>query len=195
MAITANLDPPNDSVDAISEFVTTGASMAGMTVRATFDTEFVETATWVSTGASSGGAFGTGWSVSVDGDTFSATWTFTIDGGAGLGHLMEVFFDGTPGGVLFDRGTPQPGTAGSFNGSDFFVQSGGAILDALYDRAVGIGAAAPVGDLFRELWLTAEYDEIFGSLGPTSTWTFTQDTDKQLDLPLQTWTLTRISDL
>lgn len=192
MAVThsSDLNPPTDPVDAIDEFEANGATMAGMTVRATFfnnDTfeEFVETVAWVATGATSGGVVGTNWSLSVSSDTFTGSWSFTINFVSGIGQLTELYFDGAPGGVIFDRTFGNAdGTAGSELGRDFVVMSGaaGGDIHVTYSVPVSIGGAEPVGDLFRRMTVAFEVDGL-GPTGPATNWSFRQDTDQQLDLP------------
>jgi hypothetical protein len=64
-------------IPGISEFDTSGADMAGMKVTAYFSDFSSETAIWAATGAASGKAQGTAWSLELNGATsFSTPWEF-----------------------------------------------------------------------------------------------------------------------
>jgi hypothetical protein len=117
-----------------------------------------------------------GWSLSVSGDTFSAAWEFRIDGTAGLGQLESFTLDGTGGLTVFDTTDPAPGSEGSANGRDFTLLSGcdspscdGTIA---YSTAVAIAPNGAVGDIFHVMTVS-----FTGQTGPSSTFTFQQDTD------------------
>jgi hypothetical protein len=99
-----------DMVPGISQFTTDGADMVGMSVTVNFLGGATETVFWTATGAQSGAAVGTGWSVTEDGDTFNTNaWT------ADFGNLQveSLQFDATTGLTLLDRSlAPLPGTPG-----------------------------------------------------------------------------------
>ncbi len=85
------------SIPGLTGFATTGAMMDGLAVTATFE-EGVETVYWADTGATSGGVtgvLGTGWSLSLDGDTFSASWVFDQNPGGRPLSLLSLLLDGT----------------------------------------------------------------------------------------------------
>jgi hypothetical protein len=161
-----------DDIPGLTGFNTTGAMMSGMTVTAIFQT-FVETLNWTATGGDSGGVFGTGWSLEATGDTFNVNaWSFT---NSNAGVLTRLILDGRPGFTLFDRTNPSPGTAGSAQGRDFETNlAADASVVATYSRPVGVGGAAPVGDIFHML------DVDFAGLpagGVQTDFLFSQDAD------------------
>lgn len=167
-------------VPGISQFTTDGADMAGMTVTVNFLGGGSETVLWAATGASSGAAVGTGWSISESGDSFNTNaWT------ADFGNLQVTSFvlDGATGLTLFDKSfDPLPGTPGSADGRDFastLVQD--ALVQATYSNVVGIGATPPVGDIFQILTVSfaqVENDAVSGIFN------FTQDTDNDIRIQI-----------
>ena len=165
-----NTNPQN--IPGLTGFVTTGADMNGMTVTATFKNGFAETLLWGSTGLEAGGVTGTGWSLSLVGDSFLSSWSFVNDDG---GKLTGLTLDGSTGLTVFDKREPDFGTDGSFSGLDFRSSlSGDSLVVATYRNPVGINGAGPVGDLFQILDLN------FSGLqenGTHSSFTFMQDAD------------------
>lgn len=103
----------------VSNFVTTGADMAGMLVTVNFSgANPSQTVPWATTGANSGaagGSIGNGaWSLGVSGDTGATTappssgsayaltgWTLTNS--ADNVSITSVVLDGLPGNTVFDR--------------------------------------------------------------------------------------------
>lgn len=158
-----------DSIPGLTGFSTTGAMMDGMSVSAFFAGGFNETLFWADTGATSGGVTGTGWSLSLTGDTFSASWNFLM--GPNSGQITQLVLNGGTGFTVFDRTEPNPGTAGSAQGRDFVFSD--ATIDALvtYSNPVAIIPDGPVNDL----WNIVTVD--FGTTGPRTNFSFNQDTD------------------
>src|SRR5687768_5085653 len=66
------------NIPGLTGFATTGAMMSGLTVTATFSTGFSETAVWGTTGATSGAAVGTNWSLGLTGDSYTNDWNFVF---------------------------------------------------------------------------------------------------------------------
>ena len=165
---------PVYDIPGLTGFVTTGADMSGLSVRATFSNGLIETRLWTTTGPAAGGVSGSGWSLSLDGDSFSSPWMF--DFGPNLStQLTNLLLEGSAGLTVFDRAEPNPGTSGSAQGSDISFANGscgscGAF--ALYFAVVSIGGAQPVGDIFHSL--TLSFTE---GTGPRGDWSFLQDTD------------------
>lgn len=170
------------TIPGLTGFATTGAMMNNLSVTATFSSGS-ETVLWAQTGADSGGVTGTGWSLTLSGDTFSATWNFTFTPGADLGGLQSLFLDGRTSFTVFDRTEPSPGTPGSAQGFDWAFVSG-PYSDAVvrYDYEVNIGASPAVGDL----WQTVFVDFVVGDLNinnpPMENFGFRQDTDNDARL-------------
>jgi len=167
--------PNNIDIPGLTGFQTTGALMDGLDVTATFLDGSTETVTWAATGGDAGGVTGTGWSLSVDGDTFTAPWNFDFAAGTQL-QLVSLFLDGLNALTVFDRTEPNTGTAGSAQGRDWTCNSAGVCDDAVvtYDYQVSIGGALAVGDL----WQTVLVE--FGDSGPNDDWSFLQDTDNDI---------------
>lgn len=164
-------------------FEATGASLAGMKVTATFSNGLSEELVWAASlsDSSAGGVVGTGWGLSLSGETFISDWKFNITGST-LGYLTSLKLDGAASKAVFDTAEPSTGTEGSQNGSDFaFVDCTSCEVEAIYSNAVYLGSDAPLGDLFRVLTLQfrEEEDPLFGNLyfGPKESWSFRQDTD------------------
>jgi hypothetical protein len=171
-AITYAVGTNSVQIPGLTGFSTTGAMMDGLKVTATFNNGFTETVAWADTGASSGGVSGNGWGLSLAGDSFSTPWLFNI----GIASpLVSLYLDGRNTFTVFDRTLPDQGTVGSARGLDWSCASG-SCNDALvtYDFAVGIGGAAPIGDLFQTIQVQ------FGPALPATDFTFRQDTDNDL---------------
>lgn len=185
----ATIPAETDVIPGVATILTGGADMAGMTVRALFDGAPVEMLTWETTGADSGGVFGTDWSLTFSGaSTFTGDWVFTNDTGA---PLLALTLDGRPGLTLFDIcgvddefcDTDVPcdnalgncGTDDSALGLNFFTSAGEDLdIVATYSRQVALTGDPPVGDLWH--LLSIDFDT---GLADTE-WTFEQDTDNDI---------------
>lgn len=82
-------------------------------------------------------------------DTFA--WSL-----ASTGDLFGLSFRGAPGNTIFDRSTGASGglsTSGSAGGKDFAMETvpAGFSYTAEYTNAVGVGGAAPVGDIYERV--------------------------------------------
>jgi hypothetical protein len=144
-------DPGTTNVTtALTGFQTFGDMMDGMSVTVTFSDNSTENAIWGDTGPGSGGASGTGWSLSQSGDTFGGNWVLINSNNLGI---TNVAIDAGVGDTVFDTTFNGFGTDGSANGITFVLQSGGTGLDivATYSNYVALSGDAPVGDLFRNL--------------------------------------------
>lgn len=140
------------SIPGLTSFQTSGDDMTGLVVTATFET-FSQQLLWATTGVGTGGVSGTGWSLTVTGDTFGDdAWSFTNDTGE---VLLSLMLDGNGNFTVFDRTEPNTGTPGSAQGKDWFSQdlldAGIVEIDVTYSSPVGIGALDPVGDLFQKV--------------------------------------------
>ena len=166
VTITQDLTNPT-SIPGLTGFATTGAMMDGMSITATFTSGLNETLLWADTGATSGSVLGTGWSLSVSGDTFAFN-AWTMD--TGNLTLTNLTLDGSTGLTVFDRTFGGAvGTAGSALGAD--IDTG---ITAHYSSVIAIGAAVPVGDLFH----VVDVSFLSGAGGGVSgRFTFRQDTD------------------
>jgi hypothetical protein len=136
----------------LTGFMTFGSNMVGMSVTAFFDDGTSEAVSWMGTTPVAGGAFGTGWSLTESGDTFSSPWTLTNTRGTALRRLL---LDGAPGMTAFDRSFGGAfGTPDSFLGLDYSVTAGLLPTDmivATYRDLIAVTPAPAVGDIFRML--------------------------------------------
>jgi hypothetical protein len=158
---------------AINSFAT-GATAGGMLVTATFTDLTAEAVAWVSDGLGAGHVTGTGWTISISGDTSLNHWTLANTRGVGMTSLA---FDGKPGFTLFDRTLPSPGTNGSSTGKDFAVFSGGMggdVITAAYSGPIALVGAVPVGDIYR--YMTVSFS-MAGGLASGRTLVYDADTD------------------
>lgn len=167
-AVTYVEDPSTtDVIPALTGFSTTGAMMDGLSVTAIFSNQFSQTLSWADTGASSGGVFGTGWSLTQTGDTFGGLWSFAFSDSLVLNRLI---LNGAPGLTVFDRSFGGAGTTGSASGIDFGFSGSDPTATATYSEVVALSGDAAVGDLWHTL--TVDFTD-----GIRTSFDFIQDTD------------------
>ena len=167
----------NSDVPSLTGFSTTGAMMDGMTVRVEFGTGGFESRTWADTGAFSGGASGTGWSLTQSGDTFvgidasvQGRWEFNIASNVTL-QIRRLTLTGNTGFTVFDVdtydtcdyvGTIEGNcTGGSARGSRLRFADSALAATVTYSDAVGIAGSSPLGDLFHD-WRSTSASTAFG---------------------------------
>lgn len=162
------------NIPGLTGFATTGAMMTGLAVTANFVGGFSQTLLWSTTGATSGGVVGTGWDLSLTGDTFSALWNFNFGANTGGLQLLSLVLDGTNALTVLDTTQPDPGTPGSAQGNDLDMTDGAldAVTTGTYSSVVAIIPNGNVGDLFQVLTISFN-----SGAGPRSNFTFLQDTD------------------
>ncbi|HEX7436892.1 MAG TPA: PEP-CTERM sorting domain-containing protein [Caldimonas sp.] len=171
--VTYATDGTTANIPGLTGFATTGADMTGLNVTATFSNGFSQSLAWGTTGAGAGGVFGTGWALTLSGDSFGGNWLFDFKGIEA--QLTRLVLDGSTGLTVLDRSLPSPGTDGSANGLDFSFAGGtcgSCAATATYGGLTSIGAAAAVGDLFQKVTV-----DFTGGTGPRTDWSFVQDTD------------------
>jgi hypothetical protein len=152
----------------LTGFSTNGAQMDGMRVTATFGDASSEVSIWADTGATSGAAAGTGWSLSEVGDTFGGDWTLSNTSGK---SLVRLVIEAIPGNTVFDifDVPPGPDTPLSARGLPFTVLSGTAPTSSAYSVPIDIS----LGDLFGTLTL----DWAAGFASGAANLVFEADTD------------------
>ena len=169
------------NIPGLTGFQTNGAQMSGLAVTATFSGGLTETSVWATTSPTAGAADGAGWSLAVNGDTFSSNWNFVFDappvGTNGLGQLLSLVLNGTNALTVLDTTTPSPGTPGSAQGKNFAFTTGACDADACdasatYGSAVGILPALPEQDLYQRLSVA-----FARANAPRTNFSFRQDTD------------------
>ena len=156
--------------DALTGFMTTGNLMGGTVVTAYFGGGTSQSAVWVNGGGSFGSATGTDFTLSLDGDTFSAPWQLVNTGDT---RLIRFTIDGQPGSTVFDIISSPSLTPGSSSGKAIDSADGdtGTSLDALYTNRLAVGGVT-YGDLYTLLDVS-----IVGALAPGNTLSFVADTD------------------
>ncbi|MBX3599187.1 MAG: PEP-CTERM sorting domain-containing protein [Rubrivivax sp.] len=183
-------------IPGLTGFSTTGAMMNGMLVTATFTNGFSQTLAWGTTGADSGGVFGTGWSLTQSGDTFVGVdvapvgrWVFTntstttpaplvletlyLQGGAGLTLFDVDMYDNCTSYVA--AGFDEECTTGSARGSRFRFL-GNETAEVTYSDALAVIPAGALGDIFHNMLVD------FGPNGIRTDFRFDQDTDNDARL-------------
>ena len=146
--------------------------MDGMEVTATFFDGFTETILWADTGATSGAASGTNWSLSESGDTYGGIWSLSHTRSSGMTGLL---IDAGKGDTVYDVGS-SASTLGSASGWTFQATGGSANslnLLATYRDQVALSGDSPVGDLWR--FLELDFQNI--PLASGATLTYITDTD------------------
>lgn len=144
VALSAAWATPSQAATVLTGFSTNGADMAGMDVTATFLGGGSQKVGWSTTGADSGAASGSGWSLSQSGDTFSNPWTLQSTGAS----IVSLLINAIPGNTVFDNGS-SPSTPGSAAGISFSSISG----DGPDSFSYGVPIDISTGDLFGTLTL------------------------------------------
>ncbi len=157
---------------ALAGFATTGAMMDGMVVTVTFADTTTSSGVWGATGANSGRAFGAGWSLALDGDSFTSMWAL---GNRGNLAIASFSIDAAPGSTSFDIIASPVLTPGSASGKAFsgVTTSGGSPTGAhaTYSNQLFVGGTF-YGDEYELLTVTLD-----GGLGADSLLQFFADTD------------------
>lgn len=158
--------------DGILGIATTGYDMPGMIVTASFLSGATESQTWVAGDFSTkaGGATGTGWKLTLEGDSNSAAWTLL---NTGTDSLVGLFIDLRPASAVFDakvRVSEQnpEGTPGSSLGSN--IRDSNNIEVPIWMN--GPEGLIVSGTYSNELWLK---DFFYGDLYLTLDMSFSRD--------------------
>jgi hypothetical protein len=150
-----------------------GNQLAGTKVTATFGNGSTESVTWAATGATSGAATGTNWSLSLTGDTFFSSFVLSNNrtGGTGStspGLIKSLLIEPLGSNGVFDMaspplglgiGTPNSSLGTTFNTilngfsslatvdvNTWFLESAN-LSGSTYIDDVAVGGQPPVGDL------------------------------------------------
>lgn len=150
------------STSAIDESLNSN-QMGGMRVTATFANGTSVSGFWGNLGSTWGVDLFSGAThmikISMNGssDTYPSDWTMNLYQESP--DLTSLKFEGgaSYGGVMFDRssgfaGGPV-GTPGSDVGNDFDLNDLWSGVTATYSNAIGLGASAPVGDIFQQVFV------------------------------------------
>jgi PEP-CTERM motif len=165
-------------IPGLTGFMTTGSMMDGMQVRACFSGPIgCEVRPWTDIVSGSGGVTGTGWSLSLTGDTFTADWRFDFTS-TDLGQLLSLLLDGRGALTIFDRTrlASDPGgiegTPGSAQGRDWTSGLGATTtINVTFLDPTTVGGVLHADDLFQQVSVD------FGDTGPRVDFVFQQDTD------------------
>jgi len=165
---------------ALSGFTTDGSQQNGMEVTVFFSDGSSETIVWAATGASTGGVTGTGWSMTLGGDSFTTPFVMT----AGNVQIAGFSMNGRPGvGTIFDIVLDPALSPGSARGKPFELfgdlPTGIETINVEYtDRLLVAGTF--YGDLYTVM--NVDFDGRFLSNGTLS---FISDTDNsRFDSPI-----------
>ncbi|CAN1212314.1 hypothetical protein TUMEXPCC7403_19050 [Tumidithrix helvetica PCC 7403] len=140
------------SITGITGFQTFGDQMTGMQVKVTYTDNSTSSAVWAATGAGSGGASTSDWSLSQTGDTFGGDWTFINTGSK---TISSLFINAITGSTVFDQTDPSPGTPDSAQGITFAAAIGFLAPDFVeYGDIVNVNGNPAVGDIYGNLTLT-----------------------------------------
>lgn len=175
---------PGTSFDTngITEFTTTGAQMAGMRVTALFAGGGSDTLVWAATGADSGSAGNSQWSLSQSGNTINSAWTLTNSGAADIiGFIVDGRLGSTTFDTLNDGDSPaNEHSPSSSDGLPFSSANGpsGLTIDVTYTDQLSVGGTF-YGDEYLRMIVS------FGSsvLGAGQSLSFLADTDNATTLP------------
>lgn len=171
--VTINFVPGTTyETKALTGHVTHGSDMAGMRVTAYFADGSSEVVFWAEVGMSGPGAYGTGWSLLEDGDTFSSPWFLSNASGKGLARFV---LDGEFGDTVFDVENDDFGTDGSYLGRVFTGDPNlKTPIVVTYRDQIGLTGQPVVGDLYRQMEVVLSDP---AGLASGQRLTFWQDTD------------------
>jgi hypothetical protein len=174
--VTTDNTVPATTAGALPTLVL-GSDMIGMQATVTFADGSVDSGFWGSVSATGGGAFGAGgfFVVRTNNDTFSSTWTLDNLKPQTITHLS---LNGVPSNTVFDIVAGSTETPNSGLGLSFVdLTNLPGTIEVTYSNPVGVGAAAPLNDIYAMMeidfsGLTA------GGVVPSTGYDFQQDTDE-----------------
>ncbi len=142
------MDGTIQATSGIANFSTYGDMMDGMKIVATFGDDTTETLFWGTTGANTGGVTGTGWSLSLNGNSFTTDWDLTTTGAI----IKSFYMDAGLGDTVFDTVYSPEASPGSEMGEAFNFDSANSPWDitATYENIVSVGGII-YNDLYRNL--------------------------------------------
>lgn len=165
---------------ALSGFTTNGAQQDGMEVTVWFSNGSSETIVWAATGATTGGVTGTGWSLTLGGDSFNTPFVMT----AGDVQITGFSMNGRPGvGTIFDIVLDPTLSPGSQRGRPFelfgSLPAGIETINVEYTDQLSVG-----GVFYGDLYTVMDVD-FAGRFLSNSTLSFISDTDNsRFDSPI-----------
>ena len=162
------------NTNALATYQTDGAHMVGMTVTATFSDGSIDTRIWAATAATSatsGGVFGSCWSLVSLNDTYEYGWTLSNTRNQ---TMTNLFIDAGTGSTVFDVSPVYELSPDSAKGEAYYTWYAGDVT-ATYADQVSVGGVY-YGDLYRTLNLSFG-DNGSGTYGFSGTDFFSADTD------------------
>lgn len=156
----------------LSEYTTDGSLMDGMEVTTCFASAACETVTFDGTVGSSayGEAVGSGWSLSVNGNTFSSPFTFNT-----VQDVTSIVLNGRPGNTIFDILGGDFRSPDSFQGKPFQLSNAGDLADGTTVNVEYSDKLSVDGVFYDDLFTTMAID-FDGSLF-SGMFSFLSDTD------------------
>lgn len=172
MVNVSNTDGDLYNTDALTDFQTTGSQMDGMEVTTCFASAACETVAFDGTVGSSsyGEAVGSGWSLSVDGNTFDSPFTYSTDQ-----SITSILLNGRPGNTIFDILGGSFLSPDSFLGRPFSLSSSGDLTDDMTVNVEYSDKLAVEGVFYNDLFTTMSVD--FGGSLFSGMFSFLSDTD------------------
>ncbi len=176
MSVAATADPITPNVtttvgtiyntNALTNLTTLSADMVGSEVTVNFSGGGSETVIWNAVGA-----YGSGWSLTQFGNTYSSPWSFSNTGSVAITGFS---INGVPGNTTFDIVSGSTGSPDSGDGNPFTNVDGplGLSIDALYTNQLTVGGVF-YGDEYTKLTVSF----LGGGLTSNNGITFYADTD------------------
>lgn len=160
------------NTDALTGFQTAGSGMDGMEVTTCFASAVCETIAFDGTVGSSsyGEAVGSGWSLSVNGDTYNSPFTYSTDQ-----SITSILLNGRPGNTIFDIVGGSFLSPQSFQGAPFSLSDSGDLADDMTVNAEYSDKLAVEGVFYDDLFTTLSID--FGGNLFSGMFRFISDTD------------------
>lgn len=173
----SNTDGTLYNTTALTGFSTNGSLMNGMEVTTCFDSTVCETSTFDGTVGSAdfGEATGTGWSFSINGDTFNNPFTFSSATDNSLGGVVSILLNGRPGNTIFDIINSTSLSPDSALGRPFTLDDAGDLGDGMVVNAVYSDKLSVGGVFYDDLFTTLSID--FGGSSFAGSFSFLSDTD------------------
>ncbi len=168
----SNIDGNLYNTETLTGFQTNGSDMNGMEVTTCFASSACETIAFDGTVGSTsyGEAVGSGWSLSVDGDTYSSPFTFSTDQ-----SITSLLLNGRPGNTIFDIVGGSFLSPESFQGRQFSVFNDGDLTDDMTVNVEYSDKLAVGGVFYDDLFTTLSIDFDGGLF--SGMFSFVSDTD------------------
>lgn len=167
-----NSDGDLYNTDMLTGYSTDGSLMDGMEVTTCFASAACETVAFDGTVGSSsyGEAVGSGWKLSINGDTYSSPFTFNTDQ-----SITSILLNGRPGNTIFDILGGDFRSPDSAQGKPFELSNSGDLAD---DATVNVEYSDKLsidGVFYDDLFTTMAID--FGGSLFSGMFSFVSDTD------------------